>query len=74
MKTITKSQFHQIVGILVLAKSYSEKQRDLSTVLAELVDERDSSGELNDAGHCMDAIYCDYDAKTLLKKLKIKVK
>ncbi len=65
--TISKSEYNQLVGLLTLAAEFNAKLKDIEEAVNEITEEND------DGGHSFDAIYCNYPAKELLKKLKIKV-
>lgn len=67
MKTITEQEYYQIVGLLTLAKEYNKALKNIDKALLNITKEE---GEF---GHSSDAVYCDYEAETLLSKLAIKV-
>ncbi len=67
MKTINQSEYLQLMGLLVLAKRHND-------ALNQIVDAvRAITGEEDDMGHSSDAVYSDYSADELLKKLDIRV-
>ncbi len=69
MKTsISKSEYNQLIGLLALAAGFNSKLKDIEEAVNEIIEENDECG-----GHSFDAIYCNYPAKELLKKLNIKV-
>jgi hypothetical protein len=69
MKTkVSKAQYLQLVGVLALAEMYHAKLRDLHDAARAITEEQDN------CGHTNDAVYSDFDADALLRKLKITVK
>lgn len=68
VKTISRSQHLQLVGILTLAKRYRELMDDLTRAALSITKE----GE--ECGHTNDAIWSDYTADELLERLHITVK
>jgi hypothetical protein len=71
MRTITKSQRLQIIGLLTLAEKHMNALEDLQAALLEITLEIDG-----ETGHTSDAIYDSSrrDADELLKRLEIKVR
>jgi hypothetical protein len=67
-KTITKNERLQLVGLLALATKHNAFIGALKDAAYEI------TGEEDDCGHTSDAIYSDYSADELLRKLEIKVK
>lgn len=68
MKTeITKLEYWQIIGLLTIAAQHNEALKEIEKSLRKV------TGEESEFGHCGDAIYCDYSADELIKKLKLKV-
>lgn len=69
MKTeITKTEYWQIIGSLTVAAQHNEALREIEKALINI------TGEESEFGHSSDAIYCDYTADELIKKLNIKIK
>ena len=64
---ITEIQRMQLSGLLLLAKEYNEKLADIHNAVLNITDESD------DIGHCSVAVYSDFNADELLRKLKINV-
>lgn len=70
MKTISKTQRLQLVGVLTLAAKHIAALEDLKSAAYEI------TGEEDDLGHTNDAIWDEgrRDADALLGRLKIKVR
>jgi hypothetical protein len=66
-KQISKNEYYQLTGLLYLAKTYNRKLVDIGEACQEL------TGEVDEMGHTMDAIYSDYSADDLLERLHISV-
>jgi len=64
---ITRAEYQQLVGLLTLAKHYNDLLSDIHDAVREITKEQD------DMGHSSDAVFSNYDADTLLRKLQIKV-
>jgi hypothetical protein len=65
---ITKAEYYQVVGLLVLARKHDEVMRDIAESVRAIV------GEDDDMGHAYDACWdTSIDADDLLRKLKIEV-
>lgn len=63
---LKRSEYHQLVGLLVLA---SRHQRALDEILEAVGDVvKEPHDRLRD-GHCSDAVYSGYTADELLRKL-----
>jgi hypothetical protein len=68
MKTITKNQYYQLVGLAAISK----RQYDLLDQVMEAALE--ITGEDRDNGHTSDFVYSgDHDVKDLLERLSITV-
>lgn len=67
-RKITNNQYLQIVGLLTLSRENLKVVENITKILKVI------TGEKEDWGHCSDAIYEDYTADELLKKLGIEVK
>jgi hypothetical protein len=65
--SITKSEYLQLIGLLVLAKGHNDNLKELAKAIREI------TGESHDQGHSTDAAYCDYSADDLLQKLEIPI-
>jgi hypothetical protein len=66
-KTVTKSEYLQLVGLLTLAKKHNEWLEDLRVAALAITQEADEHG------HTGDAVYGDYSADMLLDRLNITV-
>lgn len=66
-KTITKSEYLQLIGLLKVAEGYNAMLRSVAEAVRLI------TGEEDDLGHSSDAVYSDSSADELLKKLGITV-
>lgn len=76
IKSITKAQYWQIVGLLSLAKPAIKTLDDIEKSIRSLLavtSEDDAVTGIGDPAHIQDAIYNDYYPEKLLGKLGIKV-
>lgn len=64
---VSKTEYLQIMGLLVLGKQHHDAVNAIERALAAL------TGDESEWGHCGDAIFGDYSAKELLGKLDIKI-
>ena len=64
---ITEMERMQIMGLLLLAKDHNEKLAEIHNAVLSITEDAD------DIGHCSDAVYSDFSADELLRKLKITV-
>ena len=64
---ITSNEKLQLIGLLVLAKANNERLKDITNAVIAI------TGETDDMGHGMDAVFGDYTADELLDRLDIKV-
>lgn len=69
-RTISKSKYLQVVGLLTVAKKQMAAIRETEAALAELLGEKGDDGYF---GLCSDAIYSDHTAEYLLKSLGVTV-
>jgi len=68
---ITKQELLQLIGLLIVASSQNKAIHQTETAIAELLL---VEGNIEEGfGHISDAVYCNYTASQLLKKLGIKV-
>jgi hypothetical protein len=76
MKTITKNQHLQLVGLLTLAGRHMKMLRSISESALSITGEKEDDGTPATCGHTSDAIWDDNqrDADALLERLKIKVR
>ena len=68
---ITKQEHLILIGLLAVASSQIKAMRETESAIAELLLVEGSHGE--GFGHVSDAVYSEYSAALLLKKLGIKV-
>lgn len=71
--TITRFQYLQLTGLLVLAKGHNDALKDIATAALLLTQEKDDDGQPDDMGHTYDGIYCSYSADELIRKLGLTV-
>lgn len=75
--TITRSQYLQLTGLLVLAKRHHDSLKDIEKALYAITQERNHDGTLmnpqQDMGHTSDALWSDYSADELMGKLDLAV-
>lgn len=67
-KTISRSDYLKLVGVLTLAQSHNKALKDLEKIAAELVGEEHEYGGLSS-----DAVYGERDADSLLGGLNITI-
>ena len=60
---LKRSEYLQLVGLLALSQSHLMALKDIEEAIRKIV------GEEREGGHSMDAIYCNYTADDLLKKV-----
>jgi hypothetical protein len=65
--TISRSEYFQLIGLLVLAKRYNAMLTEL------VVAARAITGETDEMGHTADGVYCDYTADAIMEKLGIQI-
>lgn len=71
MREITKSEYLQIVGLMVLAKQHHSFLEDIEKSLAEILKQKYDCGY----GHISDDLWQGLsDAKDLLRRMDIKIK
>ncbi|RYX86634.1 hypothetical protein EON83_00180 [bacterium] len=69
MKTITQTQFYQLVGLLTLAQSHRTALTAIQTTVHETLGTKNESCDWPS-----DAVWCDgMDAQTLLERMEITV-
>ena len=70
MRTITRKQYHQLVGLLALAERQDRIMREILAAAVEITGEDD-----RETGHTADAMYDGQrrDADALLERLNITV-
>ncbi len=68
MKTITKEQYYQLIGVVVLAKSYLDKINDLEKAALNITQEVYDIG-----GHTSDIVWGSRDLDEGLKIMGVKV-
>jgi len=64
---ITKAEFLQLTGLLVLAKRHNAALKEILAAVVEITGEKDENG------HGADGVYSDYSAEGLLDRLGITV-
>lgn len=69
-KTITRAQYYQVCGLMLLAQRHAKAMDDITAALREVLSEDDPSGWVSDA---VFGSIDDYDPDALLKKMKIQV-
>lgn len=71
-RTISQDDHLKLVGLLTLAREHNRALKSIERAAAGLLGEKDeeSSGYF---GHVSDAVYSDYDAAGLLRRLEIEV-
>lgn len=72
MKTITENDYLRIVGLLTLARDHNDKLADIARSVAGIVGEDFEEAAIG-GNHSGDAVYGDYPAAELLRKLEIRV-
>lgn len=76
MKTphiITRSQYLQLTGLLVLAQRHNDALRDIEKAMYGITQEKDHDGNPSECGHTADAVYGGYTAEELMGKIGITV-
>lgn len=66
---LKRSDYLQIVGLLALAPRHNQALREIEEAICKIVGEEPNTGS-----HVGDAVYCNYDADKLLKKLDLERK
>lgn len=66
---VTREEYLQLEGLLVLAKRHSEALADIEIALAKLLGMKGEAGDY--FGHVSDGIYNGYTAPDLLRRLGI---
>ena len=76
IKTITKNQRLQLIGLLVLAGKHMKMLESISESVVEITGEKEKDGTPSTCGHTNDAIWDENrrDADALLERLEIKVR
>jgi hypothetical protein len=76
MKTISKNQHLQLVGLLTLAGRHMKMLESISEAALSITGEKEKDGTPSTCGHTNDAIWDENrrDADALLERLKIKVR
>lgn len=76
MKTITKAQRLQLIGLLTLAAQHMKMLESISASALEITKETEDDGTPSTCGHTNDAIWDENRraADDLLGRLKIKVR
>lgn len=72
-KSISPNERLQLIGLLTLARRHNAALVDLRSAALAITGEQDGDGVPDDCGHTSDAIYSDYDADDLLRRLEIAV-
>lgn len=67
MKTITKNQHYQLVGLATLAMRLQKQRDEIELAVREI------TGEPDDSYHATDFVFGDGDLKDMLKRLDISV-
>jgi len=67
MKTITKNQYQQLVGLRALAERCQKWRDEIEVAVREI------TGEPDDSYQATDFIYADQDLRAMLKRLEITV-
>jgi hypothetical protein len=73
MRTITRPEYLQLIGLLALAQRHNAMLNEIAEAIRAITDERDRDGAPNYSGHSFDAVWSDYSADDLLRKLDISV-
>jgi hypothetical protein len=68
MKKITKDDYLKLAGLLSLAPRHNQALVDIEAAVCSITGDEPNSGS-----HSGDAVYNDYTADELLKKLEIEV-
>jgi hypothetical protein len=72
VKTITRDQYYQLIGLKTLAETYNQKLEDIIQAVANIVQARDANGEPD--GYVMDTVYsAGISINGLLKQLEITI-
>ncbi len=74
MKTISKSDYHALIGLREVAKRYLELLDQINDAAQEITGEVDSDGKKETMGHTSDYIYGSRELDSLLNLLKIEIK
>jgi hypothetical protein len=74
MKTITKNNYHALIGLREVAKRYLELLDQLNDAAQEITGELDSEGKKETMGHTSDYLYGSRELDSLLSILKIEVR
>lgn len=69
MKTITKNQYHQFVGLIALAERHNKAIEDIKAAACAITGE-----VVEDYGHTNDTVYGSRTADECLKLMGIKVR
>ena len=74
VQTITRAQYYQLIGLKTLADKHNQMLEEIVQAVAEIVDERDTSGALELVGHAADTVFSRSDSiNGLLRRLAITV-
>lgn len=76
--TITKSEYHSLLGLMLLAKRHNDAQLEIISAVTEIVGEIEQDGKPKgpkDGGFAADEVYSTYEpcADDLLKSLHLTV-
>jgi len=64
---LKRSEYLQLVGLLALSQTQVKMLNEIEVAICEIIGEKPGGG-----GHSMDAIYSNYTADELLKKVQAK--
>lgn len=74
MKTITKDQYYQLVGLRAAADLQVKVLDAMKAAALNITDERDEKMGPEDSGHTLDFIWGSRDLDDMLRILEIEVK
>jgi len=72
MKTITRSQYHQLVGLLALAGRHTRALKEILAAVLEITDDQER-GLIDEVLHGAAVLENTYAADSLLRRLNITV-
>jgi len=72
-KTITRSQYLQLLGLKTLADKHRAAMNDILNAMLDITDERDREGKRDDMGHTCDVVWSDEDLDKKLGYMGIEV-
>lgn len=64
---LKRGEYLQVVGLLALAPQHNQALNDIRRAICEIV----KVEKYEDCGHVGDAVYCEYSADELLRKLDV---